>query len=121
MTRWRTATFPAVFAAAVLSLVIAGCGKSGPPAPSGTYQSKFGPDQSFSLKFMDSNQVEATFREGGQDKSYRTSFVTSGDTIVMAVPEGERQSGGPDSLTLKRNGEALELTMDGMTMRFDKL
>ncbi len=103
------------------ALLLAGCGKSGPPAPSGTYQSKFGPDQSFSLKFLDGNQVEATFREGGRDKSYRTSYVTSGESIVMAVPEGERKSGGPDSLTLKRNGEALELTMDGMTMRFDKL
>ena len=121
MNRTRTSI---LLGAAALSLaLLSGCGKGGggASAPSGTYQSKFGPDQSFSLNFLGGNEVEATFREGGRDKSYKTSFVTSGDNIVLAVPEGERESGGPDSLTFKRMGDALELTMQGMTMRFEKL
>lgn len=58
--------------------------------------------------------------ESHQDNSYRTTFVTTGDTILMKVPEGERQAGSPDSLTLKRNGEALEMTVEGVTIRFEK-
>lgn len=121
MSRTQTSI---LLGAVVLSLaLLSGCGKGGggAAAPSGTYRSTFGPDQSFSLNFLGGSAVEATLREGGRDKSYKTSFVTSGDSIILAVPEGERESGGPDSLTLKRNGDALELTMQGMTMRFEKL
>jgi hypothetical protein len=38
----------------------------------------------------------------------------------MNIPEAERQPGGLDSMILKRNGEALEWTVEGMTIRFVK-
>ncbi len=109
-------------AVAVLSLtLLVACGKGGGSELTGTYKSKMGPGQSLSLKFLGNNELEATFNEGGRDESYRTEFVTSGDSIIMNIPESERQHDGPASLTFKRNGEALELTMEGMTMRFEKL
>ena len=46
------------------TIVIAACGKSGPPAPKGQYQSKFGPEQTFTLMFVDEGTVEASFDEG---------------------------------------------------------
>jgi hypothetical protein len=113
----RTAAAIAVFSLALL----AGCGKSGPSAPTGVYQSKMGPDQTMSFNFLPNNEIEASFSEGGRTKSYKTSYVTSGDDIIINVPESERQSDGPAALTLKRNGEALELTMQGMTIRYEKL
>lgn len=107
---------------AVLSFaLLAGCGKSGPAAPSGMYQSKMGPEQTMSFNFLGNNEIEASFSDGGRVESYKTSYVTSGDDIIINVPENERKSGGPASLTLKHNGEALELTMQGMTLRFDKI
>jgi hypothetical protein len=113
----RTAAAIVVFSLAVL----AGCGKSGPSAPSGMYQSKMGPDQTMSFNFLPNNELEASITEGGRTNSYRTSYVTSGDDIIMNVPESHRQSDGPAALTLERNGDALELTMQGMTIRFEKL
>jgi hypothetical protein len=102
---------------AILSLVLlGGCGK-GNGAPSGTYESKFGPPgNGLTLNFVGDNNVDVTINEGGRAETKRTSFVTSGDSIIVKIPEGE----GPD-LTLKRNGAALEATMQGMTMRFEKL
>jgi hypothetical protein len=102
---------------AVFSLaLLAGCGKGG-GAPSGSYESKFGPPgNGLTLNFVGDNNVDVTMNEGGQAKTKRTSFVTSGDTIIVKIPEGEGQD-----LTLKRNGTALEATMQGMTMRFEKL
>jgi hypothetical protein len=109
-----------ILTAALLTLGVAsGCGggSSGPAAPSGTYESKFGPPgNGIKLNFVGNNNVEITVSEGGRDQTKKTSFVTSGDSIVIDVPEAE----GPD-LTLKRNGAALETTMQGMTMRFEKL
>jgi hypothetical protein len=115
--RIMAATVVAVFSLAML----AGCGESGPAAPSGTYQSKLGPDQTFSLIFLGNNEMEAKISEGGRDESYKTSFVTSGDTIIMNIPEAERQPGRPASMTLERNGDALEMTVEGTTIRFVKL
>ena len=100
-----------------LSLALLGCGKGGDGAPSGTYESKFGPPgNGLTLNFVGDNNVDVTINEGGRAETKRTSFVTSGDSIIVKIPEGE----GPD-LTLKRNGAALEATMQGMTMRFEKL
>jgi hypothetical protein len=106
-------------------LVVAACGESGPPAPEGRYQSKFGPGQTFTLNFVDGSTVEASFDEGGggSPESYKTSYTMADDgTITMKIPEQERQasSDAPEALILKRNGEALEMTMQGMTIRFDK-
>jgi hypothetical protein len=109
-----------VFAAALLMLVIAGCGKSGPAAPTGTYQTKLAPNQTLSLTFLGDDAMEVKMNEGGKLESYKKNFVTSGETIVMNIPEAERQSGGPNSMTLKRNGEALEWAIEGMTLRFEK-
>ena len=107
----------AALAIAMLSLaLLAGCGK-GSGAPSGTYESKFGPPgNGLTLNFVGDNNVDVTVNEGGRAETKRTSFVTSGDSIIVKIPEGEGQD-----LTLKRNGAALEATMQGMTMRFEKL
>jgi hypothetical protein len=112
------ATACAVAIGAALSLaMLAGCGKGGSAAPSGTYESKFGPPgNGIKLNFLAGNNVEITVSEGGRDQTQKTSFVTSGDSIIIDVPDAE----GPD-LTLKRNGTALETTMQGMTMHFEKL
>jgi len=88
-------------------------------APAGTYQSKLGPDQIFFLNFTDNNNVEATVRDGGQDESFTTGFVMSGDTVIVTIPEKQRQA-GMESMNLKRNGEALEWTVEGMTVTFVK-
>ncbi len=95
----------------------AGVASSGPPT--GTYQSKLGPDQTFFLNFLGDSDVEVTMRDGGQDESYRTSFVVSGDTVTVNIPEAERQE-GLESMLLKRNGERLEWTIEGMTIAFVK-
>ncbi len=87
--------------------------------PTGTYQSKLGPDQTFFLNFLSESDVEVTMRDGGQDESYRTSFVVSGDTVTVNIPEAERQE-GLESMLLKRNGEMLEWTIEGMTVAFVK-
>jgi hypothetical protein len=97
-----------------------GCG-SGTSELSGTYQSKLGPGQTLSLKFLGNNEMQATMTEDGRDESYKTSYITSGDKIIMNIPESERQSGGPTSMEIRRNGAALEMTMEGMTMRFEKI
>jgi hypothetical protein len=112
-----------IVAIAAAAIVVAACGKSGPPPPKGQYQSKFGPEQTFTLNFVDGSTVEASFDEGGgAPESYKTSYTMSDDgTITMKIPENERQgSDAPDALILKRSGEALEMTMQGMTIRFDK-
>jgi len=122
MNRTRSRTLAA--AVALFSLVLlTGCGggSSGSSAPSGTYQSKLGPDQTFSLKFLGNNELEAVMSEGGRNESYKTSFVTSGDTIIMNIPEAERQAGRPATMTLTRNGDAFEWTVEGMTIKFVKL
>ena len=106
---------------AIVALASAtGCG-GGAPELSGTYQSKLGPGQTLSLKFLGNNEMQATMSEDGRDESYTTSYITSGDKIIMNIPEAERQSGGPTSMEFKRNGAALEMTMEGMTMRFEKI
>ena len=87
--------------------------------PTGTYQSKLGPDQTFFLNFLSDSDVEVTMRDGGQDESYRTSFVVSADTVTVTIPEAERQE-GLESMLLKRNGERLEWTIEGMTIAFVK-
>ena len=87
--------------------------------PTGTYQSKLGPDQTFFLNFLGDDADEVTMRDGGQDESYRTSFVMSGDTVSVNIPEAERQE-GLESMILKRNGERLEWTIEGMTIAFVK-
>jgi hypothetical protein len=107
-------------------LLVAACGESGPPKPEGRYQSKLGPGQTFTLNFLDGSTVEASFDEGaggGAPESYKTSYtMASVGTITMKIPDQERQadSDAPEALTLKRNGEALEMNMQGMTIRFDK-
>lgn len=102
----------------VLALaMLAGCGKGGNGAPVGKYESKFGPPgNGLTLDFVGDNNVDVTINEGGRAQTKRTSFVTSGDSIIVKIPEGE----GPD-LTLKRNGASFEATMQGMTMHFEKL
>ena len=107
-----------ILSVALLTLAVAsGCGGSGPTAPSGAYESKFGPPgNGIKLNFVGDNNVEITVSEGGRVQTQKTSFVTSGDSIIIDVPESE----GPD-LTLKHNGSALETTMQGMTMRFEQL
>lgn len=111
---------PVALCGAALALTtIAGCsnGGSSTSAPSGAYESKFGPPgNAIKLNFLEGNNVEITVSEGGRDQTQKTSFVTSGESIIIDVPDSE----GPD-LTLTRNGAALEATMQGMTMRFDKL
>ena len=110
--RTMTACAIAMFSLALL----AGCGKGNGP-PSGKYESKFGPPgNGLTLNFVGDNNVDVTVNEGGRAETKRTSFVTSGDSIIIKIPEGEGQD-----LTLKRNGAALEATMQGMTMRFEKL
>jgi hypothetical protein len=88
-------------------------------APIGNYQSKLGPDQIFFLNFLGNNDIEVTMRDGGRDESYRTSFVMAGDSIIVNIPEAERQE-GLESMILKRNGETLEWTIEGMTIAFVK-
>ena len=88
-------------------------------APTVTHQSKLGPDQTFFLNFLSDSDVEVTMRDGAQDESYRTSFVVSGDTVTVNIPEAERQE-GLESMLLKRNGERLEWTIEGMTIAFVK-
>lgn len=125
-------TISAVFLAFSLALIV-GCGNddkggnsgnqggtSGSTMPTGTYQSKLGPDQTLSLNFTGNNNVQATMTDGGQEESYVTSFVTSGDTIIVNIPEAEREAGGFESMTLKRNGETLEWVVEGMTITFVK-
>ncbi len=114
----------ALFAIAAAALVVAACGKSGPPSPEGRYQSKLAPGQTFTLDFIDGSTVEASFDEGnGAPESYKTSYTMSSDgTITLKIPDNERQASpdAPPVLILKRNGEALEMNMQGMTIRFDK-
>jgi hypothetical protein len=112
------ATTRAAVIGAVLSLaMLAGCGKGGSAVPSGKYESKFGPPgNGLTLDFVGNNDVDVTISEGGRSQTKRTSFVTSGDSIIVKIPEGEGQD-----LTLKHNGAALEATMQGMTMHFEKL
>lgn len=124
--RWHNQTLVAAVIAMFSLAAMTGCDNGGSgdndsnTAPTGTYQSKMGPDQIFYLNFLGDNEIEAKMSDGGQDESYRTTFVTSGDTIIMNIPEAERQPGGLDSMILKRNGEALEWTVEGMTIRFVK-
>ena len=119
MNRWHKPTMRAAVISAVLSLaMLVGCGNGSSSAgtPTGTYSSQFGPDgNGITLHFLENNDVDVTIREGGRDQTKRTSFVTAGDQIIVKIPEGE----GPD-LTLNRNGEALEATMQGSTMRFER-
>ncbi len=106
--------------AAALTVLAAtmGCGGgSGSSAPSGVYESKFGPPgNGIKLNFVGDNNVEITVSDGGRDEMRKTSFVTAGESIVIDVPESD----APD-LTLKRNGTALEASLEGMTIRFEKL
>lgn len=122
---------------AVTLAMIAGCGNSGDhngsgkasgggnggvagySIPIGTYQSKLGPDQIFFLNFLGNNDIEVTIRDGGRDESYTTTFVLSEDSLIVNIPEEERQD-GLESMILKRNGEALEWTIEGMTIAFVK-
>ena len=94
-------------------------GGAGNSAPIGNYQSKLGPDQIFFLNFLGNNDIEVTMRDGGRDESYRTSFVMAGDSVIVNIPEAERQE-GLESMILKRNGETLEWTIEGMTIAFVK-
>jgi hypothetical protein len=96
-----------------------GAGFNSSAPPTGTYQSKLGPEQTFFLNFLGNNDIEVTMRDGGRDESYRTSFAMSGDSIIVNIPEAERQE-GLESMTLKRNGETLEWTIEGMTIAFVK-
>jgi hypothetical protein len=114
---FKAAARAVVIGAVLLPAMLAGCGKGGSAAPSGTYESKFGPPgNGLTLNFLGNNDVDVTISEGGRAQTKRTSFVTSGDTIVVKIPEGEGQD-----LTLKRNGAALETTLQGVTMHFEKL
>ena len=88
-------------------------------APFGNYQSKLGPDQIFFLNFLGNNDIEVTMRDGGRDESYRTSFVMAGDSVIVNIPEAERQE-GLESMILKRNGETLEWIIEGVTIAFVK-
>jgi len=113
------ATHNTIMVALIVMVALAGCG--GDSGPTGTYQSKLGPGQTFSLKFLGNDEMEVTINENGMNDSYKTNFVTKGDTIVMNIPEAKRQTGRPASMEFKRNGEAFEMTAEGMTIRFEKL
>ena len=71
------------------------------------------------MNFLGNNDIEVTMRDGGRDESYRTSFVMAGDSIIVNIPEAERQE-GLESMILKRNGETLEWIIEGMTIAFVK-
>lgn len=80
-------------------------------APAGRYRSRFG-DSGIALNFLGDGNVDVTIIEGSHEETERTSYVLSGDQILVAVPDGP-------NLTLNRRAGALETTMDGITMRFD--
>ena len=111
----------AIVAIVAAALVVAACGKSGPPAPEGKYQSKL-PGQTLTLNFLDDSNVEVSMDEGhGSSDSHKTSYTMSSDgTVTVKIPAEGRSPDAPEAFVLKRNGEALEMSMQGMTIRFDK-
>jgi hypothetical protein len=82
-------------------------------APSGRYRSTFG-DNGIALDFLRDGNVDVTIIEGSHQETERTSYVMSGDQILISIPDGP-------NMTLNRRGGGLETTMDGITMRFEEL
>lgn len=126
-------TYHQIISAVILAfslVAVAGCGNDDDSSrdrsdanstmPTGNYQSKLGPDQILSLNFTGNNNVQVTMMDGAHEESYVTSFVTSGETIVVNIPEAERRAARAESMTLKRNGQALEWVVEGMTITLAK-
>lgn len=79
---------------------------------SGTYESSFG-DESMRLEFLDGSRVRMTMVEGGGEDSQDGTYTPTSDGVTVQVP------GGPP-LPLKRQGDTLQGSFDGITITFTK-